>query len=285
MKEFHVINLGAGVQSTAFFMMVHMKMIPMPADTVCIFADTQDEEDGTYAHLEYLRSLEWPRIHVRTAGKLSDDLVAGRGAGSKRKYQWVSIPAFSKGNERGIILRQCTSNYKIRVIEQFIRRDLIGLAPGRAIPKDVEVYNYIGISLDEARRALGAKERIESRRGWFAKFPFLEMDIDGRIGRSRGELDLFNRVHVPHRVPRSACKMCPLRSDREWLDMKSARPAAFAEAVRIDHALRPSEATNRKLDKELFLHRSCVPLEHANFNANQGTMAFTTNECTGMCGV
>jgi hypothetical protein len=60
-RQFHVINLGAGVQSTAFFMMVHMKLIPMPEDTVCIFADTQDEEDETYAHLDWLKSLEWPR--------------------------------------------------------------------------------------------------------------------------------------------------------------------------------------------------------------------------------
>ena len=58
MRQFHVINLGVGVQSTAFFMMVHMKLIPMPEDTVCIFADTQDEEDETYAHLDWLKSLE-----------------------------------------------------------------------------------------------------------------------------------------------------------------------------------------------------------------------------------
>jgi hypothetical protein len=29
-KPFHVINLGAGVQSTAFFMMVHLRLIKTP---------------------------------------------------------------------------------------------------------------------------------------------------------------------------------------------------------------------------------------------------------------
>lgn len=49
-----------------------------------------------------------------------------------------------------MVRRQCTSEYKIRPIERYIRREMLGLAKGRRVPKHVAVEQVYGISMDEA---------------------------------------------------------------------------------------------------------------------------------------
>ena len=62
----------------------------------------------------------------------------------------------------GIVRRQCTKEYKIEVVDRAIRRELLGLQPRQRIPGDVVVYQYFGITLDEAGRAARAKRRFEA---------------------------------------------------------------------------------------------------------------------------
>jgi len=61
---------------------------------VAIFADTQDEPEAEYRHLEWLKSLKGPEILIRTAGRLGDDLVRGVNFTGER---FASIPAFTDG--------------------------------------------------------------------------------------------------------------------------------------------------------------------------------------------
>jgi hypothetical protein len=57
-----------------------------------IFADTQEEPEPVYAHLEWLKSLGGPPILTDTAGKLGDDLIRGKNSTGER---FASIPAFT----------------------------------------------------------------------------------------------------------------------------------------------------------------------------------------------
>lgn len=155
MRELHVLNLGAGVQSTALYLMF-MRGDLKPQIDCAIFADTQDEPKAVYRHLEWLQSLNGPPIMVRSKGKLSDNLMRGEYATGQR---FASIPAYTlrpNGTE-GKTRRQCSMEYKIVVIEKTIRRELCGAAPGRT-PRDFIVHQYIGISLDEAGRARRIKD-------------------------------------------------------------------------------------------------------------------------------
>ena len=73
MREVHVLNLGAGVQSTALYLMAMEKSVP--AIGCAIFADTGEEPQAVYRHLAWLQSLQGPPILVRDAGsRLGDDL-------------------------------------------------------------------------------------------------------------------------------------------------------------------------------------------------------------------
>ena len=281
MKEFHILNLGAGVQSTALYLMF-MRGEIKPMIDCAIFADTQDEPKAVYKHLEWLQSLGGPPILVRTKGKLSDDLMVGQNGHGGR---FASIPAYTlrpDGSE-GKVKRQCSSDYKIEVIHRTIRREIIGLAPGRS-PQGVIVHQYFGISLDESGRARRISEvlRVKYRK---LHFPLIEHFM------TRANCLTYLADKVPHETPRSACVYCPFHSDHEWDRQKREDPVAWARSVEIDAALRiPGNVVNRQLDQQLFLHRSCVPLDLVQLDTRadprKAQLAINfSSECLGVCGV
>ncbi|MCZ2341344.1 MAG: hypothetical protein LC104_06050 [Bacteroidales bacterium] len=57
MRQFHVLNLGAGVQSSALYLLAREGRIPCD---VAIFADTGEEPAAVYQHLGQLISMEGP---------------------------------------------------------------------------------------------------------------------------------------------------------------------------------------------------------------------------------
>lgn len=55
MNEFHILNLGAGVQSTTLYLMsMHGQL---PRFDIAIFADTGEEPQAVYTHLDWLKQL------------------------------------------------------------------------------------------------------------------------------------------------------------------------------------------------------------------------------------
>lgn len=273
MREFHVLSLGAGVQSTTLYLLAMSGVIPCD---VAIFADTQDEPGAVYKHLEWLKSLNGPPIHIRTKGRLGDDLT--RGMNSSGGQRFASIPAFTDGPETGITRRQCSREYKTEVVARTVRREVVGLEPRRPLPRDVTVHQYIGISWDERARAVDVERRM--KRNWEARFPL----IDRRW--TRADCKHFLQSRVPHEVPKSACVYCPFHDDQQWQRLKDAGGADWARVVQIDTALRtPGTIVNRNLNQQLFLHRSCKPITEIDFvNQNQESFGFMM-ECQGMCGV
>lgn len=275
MREYHILNLGAGVQSTTLYLMMDFDY--------AIFADTGEEPEDVYDHLRWLQSLNRSPILIRSAGRLGDGLMRGKdGKGGRH----ASIPAFTEpgepGRKEGRIKRQCTSDYKVDVVDRSIRRDVLGLKPRQWMPKDVKVIQYIGISHDEECRAKRIMER-------FAKIPWAEPIFPLLVMKwSRWQCLKWLKDQVPHPVPRSACVFCPYHSDVEWQRIKETDPDAWLRAVEIDRALRtPGMVVNRGLTRKAYLHRSLIPLEMVEFKSlprptHEGDYNL---ECAGMCGV
>ena len=289
-----ILNLGAGVQSTAVFLMAHEGLIP-PIDHA-IFADTQEEPQAVYDHLEWLKKVPAPVpiLHVATAGKLGDHLLNGTNSTGGR---FASIPAFtakhhSKREQRdpcneGITRRQCTKEMKVEVVERVIRRIILGMKPKQRIPKGVHVTQIFGISLDEKGRAGRIAKRYEETIKWASPhFPLIEMQW------TRDDCIDYLKSRVPHTVTRSACVFCPFKSASEWMQTK-ANPKEWARAVEIDNGIRkPGAVVNRNMDQSLYLHRLCIPLEMIDFEAEaekerkkKARPLFDLIECEGMCGL
>jgi len=281
---FNVLSLGAGVQSTALYLKFARGEMPEKLDAA-IFADTQDEPAAVYAHLEWLRSLNGPPILTGTAGKLSEDLKHGRNTTGGR---FASIPAFTTpdgGATVGITRRQCSKEYKTEVIGKVLRREVLGLSPGRS-PRGVTVNQFIGISLDEAGRALRLQRAAPPPKYIERRFALIEQN------ETRAGCLTYLADKVPHQTPRSACKFCPYHNDYEWHRQKTEHPDEFADSCAVDESLRAKgSVVNRQMDQVLYLHRSCRPLSEVTFDPSppkprevQLAMNFLP-ECEGVCGV
>lgn len=287
MPTIHVLNLGAGVQSTALYLMSVLGDDPefVPAFDCAIFADTQEEPEAVYRHLAWLRSLGGPKIHVATAGKLGDDLKAGRNMSGGR---FASIPAYTMtpgAAREGQIRRQCTSEYKIEVIERVIRRQVLGLAPRMHIPRGTHVVQSMGLSFDEPGRIVRVRGRFQSLHWAEPRFPLFDLEMT-----RQGCLEYLARVAPGRKVARSACVFCPYRSNAEFRLLRDTDPEGWERACVVDESLRAEGAVvNRNLDAKLYIHRSCKPLRLAPIDTpesreEQYTFGFAA-ECDGMCGV
>jgi len=285
MREFHILNLGAGVQSTTLYLMALRSKIH--AIDRAIFADTGEEPGAVYEHLKWLQSLGGPPILIRSAGRLGDDLQHGRNTTGGR---FAAIPCFTQlqgSDEIGRTRRQCSKEYKTEVIERAIRRDVVGLQPRQRLPKDVRVFQYFGISWDERSRASRIWERFHVTGESHAEpvFPLVE-----RQWTRANCIDYLARK-VPHETPRSACVFCPFHRDLEWQRIKDSDSAAWARAVEIDEALRTTGAVaNRDMRQTMYLHRSCKPLVQVEFHPRENINELQLGigfgvECEGVCGV
>src|SRR5271157_2200501 len=256
--RFRVISLGAGVQSTTMALMAaHGEITPMP--DCAIFADTQDEAADTYAHLEWLCGVLPFPVHRPTRGCLSDALFSGDDE--------ARIPAFVKG--KGLAQRQCTWNFKIRVIRRQVRK-ILGVSPNGYIPPG-SVEQWIGISVDEADRMKAASVRFTVNR-----WPLIE------LGMNRRACALWLWEKYRRVAPKSSCVYCPFQGDAQWRRRKESALNDFAKACEVDRRLRSPENIARFGGRELFLHRSCRPLSEIDFTAQKDLFS---NECEGLCGV
>lgn len=267
------LSLGAGVQSTTLALMAaHGEIGPMP--DCAIFADTGWEPRAVYDHLEWLMSdnvLPFP-VHVVTAGNIRDNLMLAASG-----CRWASIPAFTRTVDRrgnvsvGMIRRQCTGDYKIVPIRRKVR-ELLGLTRRRS-PDHAVAEQWIGISTDEIVRMKPSSE------AWCVnRWPLVEQ----RMSRRDCQLWLARHGYPP--APKSACIGCPFHSNDAWRRIRDADPAAWAEAIAVDRAIRSGL---RGIRGEVFLHRAAVPLDEADLStdADRGQLDLWPNECEGMCGV
>lgn len=277
-RVLRVLSLGAGVQSTTLALMAaHGEITPMP--DCAIFADTGWEPRAVYKHLDRLEALlPFPVYRVRRASLREDCLRNARGEIKNGKCS--TLPAFSRGKDgrAAPIIRQCTRDYKI---DPIIRkeRELLGVKPGRRVPREALVEQWMGISTDEYLRAKPSKER------WImARWPLLENRM------SRHDCLLWLSRHGYPEPAKSACIGCPYHSDAMWREMRDHDPASWADAVEFDAAIRNGFKGSRG---QLFLHRSLVPLDQVDLStaAERGQpdlfASFAlTNFCEeGMCGV
>jgi len=277
-----ILNLGGGVQSTTLYLMA-LKGEIAPIDCA-IFADLGEEPKSVYAHMEWLKSLGGPTIHVVSAGTLGDDIIYGINSKghsiifSKSGDRSASIPAFTaqkEGEPLGKIRRQCTSEYKIVPIERFIRRTLLSLEKGQRIK--TKLTQLFGISLDEAGRAT----RIKANSPHWSEpvFPLCEKMM------TRADcVKWLETFGIPHTVPRSACVFCPYKSNQEWLLLRETDPEGWARAVEIDDALRvEGTAIKSKLNEKLYIHKSCRPLKEVHLTDSERGQSEFNLECEGGC--
>ena len=265
-RDLVVISLGAGVQSSTMALMSAEGKLPKV--DCAIFADTGYEPKAVYRYLEFLEKvLPYPVYRVQK-GNIRDDMLA-----AKDTNKFVVAPFFNQHSitgKKGMIRRQCTSEYKILPIRKKIR-ELCNIGYGKHFPKDKYAEQWIGISTDEIQRMKPARDKY-----LLNKHPLIEANMNRQ--------DCLNWMKKNNfKMPvKSACICCPFRDDKGWLEMKKNNPIEFADAVEFDKNIR---TINKDSDMKNYTHRSCKPLDEVDFDKKDNQLDMFNNECEGLCSV
>lgn len=266
--QLRILSLGAGVQSTTLALMSARG--DLPRVDCAVFADTGWEPQAVYRHLEWLEAqLPFPVHRARRRGAdLGDHAVAIATSDVTR----TASPPWFTADPKGMLPRQCSKEFKVRVIGQKVR-ELLGLRPGQRGPREVVVEQWIGISSDEMQRMKEAEQRFVRN-----AFPL----VDLRMQR-RHCLDWLRERQYP-RPPKSSCIFCPYRGNEQWRDLRDNFPDDWQRAVAFDAAIRPGFFG---MGGTAYVHRQCVPLDQVDLSTaeDRGQGNLFLHECEGMCGV
>lgn len=248
----NVWSCGGGTQSAAIAALIVLGELQKP-DAAAI-SDTGREASETWRYYDQVLKPALAKVGVDLVrlphsfdgtGWNTVDLLDAQGR--------PLIPMFTTRDGIGQTRKFCSNEWKSRPCERYYRS--LGFTGGKI---------WIGFSIDEFQRM----RSYDPRAKWNHEYPLIEK----RMSREDCYA-LVNRMGWPP-PPRSSCRMCPYRSDREWLHLLKTDPDDFQDAVRLEQAIRVR-------DPQLFLHRSGKPLDSVDF-ASQGDML--TDSCaSGMC--
>ena len=204
-KEYHILSLSGGKDSTAlaFFMKENMPEIFEKLELV--FCDTEQEIPETYDYLNKIEIFLNKKITVLKPEKSFDHLY------DIRKF----LPS--------IVNRWCTGDLKIRVYEKYIKSKYLEK------DKNTVIYTYVGIRSDEFGRGIS-----NSNKQIIVKYPFQEFCI------SRD--DIFKILYdVGINLPdyykwrkRSGCYFCFYQSPNDWLNLYENHPDLFLKAMEYE---------------------------------------------------
>ena len=261
-NEYSFISLGAGVQSSTL-LFLYEKEILKPMPNAAIFADTQAEPKEVYTYLEYLKK-EIKNIPILTC--TTGDLIEHT---FKKNHPPPLFIRKDDGSMSGMLRRQCTYDYKILPVQKLIR-EIVGVKKYERIRGQINLS--LGISTDEIQRMK------DSRVPWIKhKFPL----IDEKRWSRQDCLEFYDQIKLP-KPPRSACYMCPYKSNKEWKYLKENHPDDWNLAVKFDNDLR---SVNVKKGYKYFIHPKRIPLELVDLRSKHHNQLSFLDECEGMCGV
>jgi len=251
--DVRVFSFGGGVQSTAVMALQVLNMLTEPYD-VFLFAQV-DEKAEPFTHAYFSQHLI-PFVEKHGLNFVITQKKNRRGETVKLVDYIMShetaqpLPMWTGDGK--IMRRNCTSNFKIDVINKWIRTHY----------RNQYVDVGIGFSLDEKERCKNTAntwiDSYKSKKYSFwrrERYPLVE------LGLYRWDLpDLIKEVGLPL-PPKSSCFFCPFRSRTDWVNLRREHPDLFKQAQDIENRL--NEKIQRKKGETWYLHVNRRPLEEA----------------------
>lgn len=265
---YRVLNLGAGVQSSALALMSARGELE-PLD-YAIFADTGWESVETYEYLEWLETqVPFPVLRVRRAGPdLGQYLIEG----TVLPREGRQMAPFFTADPDGMMPKHCSKEFKTRVV-QLAMRQLLGLGHGERGPGYPVIEQWLGMTTDETHRVSVSEKRylhhryplIERRMKKIALYPWYEQ----------------RQLPVP---PKSSCIFCPF-NDPKRLAKLLAHPIDGPRLIGFDRAVRPGYAG---MEGQVFITRERKPIDQCDLRTptqrGQGEMGLDDYCGDGECG-
>lgn len=273
-----LFSFGGGVQSTAVMVLQAQRQI-VPFDYF-VFANVGNDSENPDT-MEYVERYAKPfaaahgipfvEVQKTLRGGQKDTLVEF----INRTERSIPIPARMSNGAPGN--RTCTSEFKIKVVDKWIKSQGF-----------THAHVGLGISIDEFSRVRGqgweavynkpsGKERRELWQRTLLRGVGMPVDllpngvkinfwkrrehplIDLRLSRHKC-VELIQNAGLPV-PPKSSCFFCPFTRRAEWIEMKRKKPELFEQAVEIERVI---NAKRGLLEKDrVYLHADVVPLQNA----------------------
>lgn len=207
MKEYHILSLSGGKDSTAlaFFMKENMSDIFEKMELV--FCDTECELPETYDYLNKIEVFLGKRIERLKPYRSFDHLYKIYGF----------LPA--------IVNRWCTIELKTKVYRKYIYDKFNGNF------FDSAIYTYVGIRADE--RGRGISKSVDDK---FIKvlFPFQDYEISKKEVFNILEKNGIGMPDYYKWRKRSGCYFCFYQSKNDWLNLYENHPDLFFMAMKYE---------------------------------------------------
>lgn len=251
-ETLNILSCGAGTPSTTLVGMAcenAMRGYPVwpavPVYDAVIFCDLHAEESWVYEQADFAARL------CARAGIPFYTLDADLYGDFTRKFgnsRVASIPFWTldHNGKKGRMPRQCTYDYKIKVIERFVRYELLCYQPRqRTLPLDIHAHQmHMGIMWEERQRAKPSKLTLFENR-----YPLVDM------GWTRPMCYAYNRDVLGLQTRASCCLFCPFHTNYFYSYIREHEPSCYACARRIDELVETHQA-RPPLKSKLFLSRS-----------------------------
>jgi hypothetical protein len=249
-NRIQVFSNGGGVQSTAIIVLIAQNRIPKP--DLVVMVDTEREKTDVLKYqdeniIPLCREIGVEYVRVKKSQYTKHDILLV-------SCETVLPGFFTVLNDRnGKSPSFCSAKWKQEVFQRYLTERY-----GQESKRGFDVS--MGISLDEYRRVKVTEGK------WQRKYPL----IDLRLTREHC-VQIVEKFGLPTPI-RSACWMCPNKSDYEWrtLFVRDLEQAIiFEKELHRDYPY-------------LYLHHSCRNLESIDFSKNQSQFNFSFCD-SGMC--
>ncbi len=205
-----VLACGAGQQSSALTLMscdniLHPGKFPLvPIYDAVLYCDLGGEREWVYRQVHFLkeqcRRLGIP-FYILGRRNLKEDYMKHYGIS-----RVSTIPFWSLGEngKKGRMRRQCTIDYKVVQMQQFVRWELLGYKKGeKTRPEDVGAHEmHIGFTYEEKQRIFDSQHIMFTNH-----FPMVEM------GLVRADNYAYTKETWGLETRGSACLFCPFHSN------------------------------------------------------------------------
>lgn len=251
-ESLNILSFGAGTPSTTLALMSCENAIKkrsvwplVPIYDAVIFCDLHGETSWVYQQADFVaKNCEEAGIpYYCLDADLYGDFTRNFG-----RARTACIPFWTLSNEgkKGRMPRQCTYDYKIKVIERFVRYELLRYRPReRTLPLDIHAhFLHMGIMYEERQRAKESKQTLFTN-----KYPLVEM------GWTRADCYKYNKENWGLETKASCCAFCPFHTNYFYHHIQVHEPISYACALQIDELVETHQA-RPPLKSKLFLSKS-----------------------------
>lgn len=160
----------------------------------------------------------------------------------------VSVPFWTvdEDGKKGKMMRNCTMDYKIGLIQQYVRWEILGYKKGQHTrTDDLKAHEmHIGFSAEERQRC-----RENPHKMFVNKFPLVEMGLE------RKDNYAYIRDTWGLETKASACTFCPFHRNYFFQYLKENEPEEYNDLIEFDQMLE-REQPNTKIRSRLYISRS-----------------------------